>query len=475
MPLENISQERDEKISGDVQDSDEEMDNCDEESEEDEGSLYAPTELTSMSVERSSAEGENLTSAQPPDSCRFLKDLPRELRDKVRAFVQLSDCALTVCLCVQIYGYVLTLDAPMSEHKLKLKCASCPNLTDTASKSIWELHLNETRNLLRTCHQIRNEGKRVFYDVNSWSLRRARLKQSQGHSYDTILNDSQRMFDRLGKIQAMKHFKHIDMEVSISPLAYCDLTVPDSLALDDPIAIHLFELSQDPGFLAFHKIDEPKQCALFRATCVKLVANQAIVFPSLRSITLKVSLHGTRSILFTPRDPLDRCGITFYIRIKLEPENHLSPTSPENTSLPVLAPKGARSSTSPSQHAKLALHSRDIQPSINSDSWFPSPLDARICMLYPLGELLGVESVEVERRWTVRYRQTPVKDEIGDIHVQPLRQLWRFRSVCEMLEKAGPGFGKFLNPGLQYLKTSPKDVLEINENTNEGIDYQLVM
>lgn len=86
-------------------------------------------------------------------------------------------------------------------------------------------------------------------------------------------------------------------------------------------------------------------------------------------------------------------------------------------------------------------------------------------MLTPLKGLHGVQSVEVERCWTVHYREQGTEDGKVVIRVQPLRQLWRFFTVSEMLERAGPGFIEFLDPALEYLKTSRKDVVDIIENT----------
>lgn len=44
----------------------------------------------------------------------------------------------------------------------------------------------------------------------------------------------------------------------------------------------------------------------------------------------------------------------------------------------------------------------------------------------------------------------------------------------DMLEGAGPGFGEFLDPSLEYLDIPLKDVIEIVENTAEDIEHQLI-
>lgn len=89
----------------DVQDSDEDMEDYDEESEEDEGSLYAPSEATSeLSIEEEEEEASrdaDLVELPLVDPCNFLLLLPRELRDKVgvlSAAPIVRALALTICL-----------------------------------------------------------------------------------------------------------------------------------------------------------------------------------------------------------------------------------------------------------------------------------------------------------------------------------------------------------------------------------------
>ena len=356
----------------------------------------------------------------------------------------------------------------MSEYTQKVKCMSCPALTCTAKKPNWQIQIYEARSLLRTCHQIRDEGKQVFFNVNSWTLHRARLRTSSIQSADTMIDDTQRLFERLGQVEAMKYFKHVNMQICLSPLAYCDITVPDSVTLDDPISIQRFELSQHPDVVASHKLDETAQCELFRTALAKLVANSSIVFPSLKTIKLEISLHAKKLVSDAHKNPLDRCGITFYIRIKLGPRNCASPTSLSSVPLPILVLQDVMEDSDWLQTAKQAVRSQKLHPSISGGSCIESQLEPRRHMLSPLRELFGVQCVEVERCWTVKYRRPGVKNVI---HEQRLRQLWQFSSVCEMLERAGPEFGGFLDPGLGYLKLSPDDVFEIIENTTEDSGY----
>ena len=352
----------------------------------------------------------------------------------------------------------------MSDHRLKFKCMSCPHLTGTTDKAPWQSQIHEARNILRTCKQIRAEGIQVFYEVNSWSLARTRLRETPVH-FSVMLHDTQRLYDRLLQVKAIKLFKHVNMRTSLSPLAYCDLTVPDFVALDDPVSIHLFELTQHPSVIAFHKLDEMAQCELFRATIKGLVQVRMHVFPEMRSLTLEVSLHSRMIVPNAPKNPLDRCGITFYVRVNLGCGYRSTAAYHNNASFPILAPGSVIHDPSVLQRVKFQAHDHSLQPPCPGGVWIEPHLDSRRHMLSPLRELHDVQSVEVERRWTVIYRQKGVEDGEVIIREQPLRQLWRFRTVSEMLERAGPGFVEFLDPALGYLKISAQDVIDIIENT----------
>ena len=92
-------------------------------------------------------------------------------------------------------------------------------------------------------------------------------------------------------------------------------------------------------------------------------------------------------------------------------------------------------------------------------------------MLSQLRQLSDVRTVKVERHWTVIYYQRSTVDESLVTREQPLRQLFRFHTVGEMLERAGPGFEEFLDPGLDSLRLSPNNVVDIIENAwNESED-----
>lgn len=436
----------------DVQDSDEAMKDDYEEDEEDEGSLYAPIEATSELGGEKIVEDEDLMKLSLIDPCDYLMLLPRELRDKV-CTLSATTCvrayALTLFLRIQIYGYVLKLDAPISEYGLKFKCMFCPSPSKTASKPTWQSQIYEARNLLRTCHQIRDEGKEVFYEVNSWTLHRARLRETPSVDSSDTARDTQSVFDRIHQINATKHFRHVNMRIPLSPLAYCDFTVPNSVNFDDPVAIHLFELSRHPSVIASHKLDEAAQCELFKAVCLGLVGRRADIFPKLNSITLEVGLHAKKAILDAPNNPLDRCGIIFYVRIKLGRKNGATDTYHYTSTVQI-----------------LSLESRLLIPSL---TW-----DHKRHMLSPFRHLHDVQSVIVERRWTVRYRQQCVEDGKLVIRTRSLRQQWRFLTVGDMLERAGPGFREFLDLALKYLKIADKDVVEIIENSTEDIQHHLI-
>ena len=463
----------DDLVSGeDVEDYDED-DEDDEDDEGDEGSEYLPSENTSETRSELDMEAvstvEELVEMTPVQPCKFLLLLPRELRDKVRVFsanVLNRVHGLTAGLPIQIYAYVLRLDTPMSEHQVKFKCISCYNLKGTADIPTWRSQIHEVRNILRTCHQIRDEGKEVFFDVNSWSLHRVRLRDRPVPA-SAMLVDTQRLFDRLHQNVGLKRFKQVNMRISLSPLAYCDMAIADNIALDDPVAVHLFELTHPPGIIAFHKLDEKAQCELFRAAINCLVNTRAHVFPSMRSLTLEVSFHAKKYHSNSPNSPLDRCGITFYVRVKLGARSCLTATYNDNASIPGLASSSVVHDPSVLQRADHEYEAHNPIPQLSGTGcgWVAPLLDHRRQMLSPLRQLFDVRGVEVERRWTVVYRQPSTGDGSTAIREQPLRQLWRFYTVGEMLERAGPGFEEFLDPALEYLKTSPNDVVEIIENT----------
>ncbi len=205
--------------------------------------------------------------------------------------------------------------------------------------------------------------------------------------------------------------------------------------------------------------------------------NRENVFPTLRSITLEVSLHAKRLIPDGPQNPVDRCGITFHVRIKLGLKNSATPTRRYNMSLPIWIQGGVVHNPCFLKSAKHEAHNQSL-PDVLNDPRSSPLLDPRRGMLDPLKQLPDVHSVEVERCWTVHYRQQRSEDGIEVMCAQPLRQVWQFPSVGDMLERAGPGFGDFLDPALDYLKISRKisrdDVIEIIENTTEDFEHHLI-
>lgn len=284
------------------------------------------------------------------------------------------------------------------------------------------------------------------------------------------MNDTRKLYDGLERIPAMKKFKHTSMQICLSPLAYWDLTIPDSVELDDHDAIHLFELSHHPSFLAAHKLNETAQCELMRAAFTVFVEKRSCVFPNLRSITLEVSLHAKTSSPDALKDPLNRCGITLYVTIKLGRKKRTRPSSGHNA--PLVPLETGRFAPESHSSPRAWVPNQSVYYFSLNDLGTAPPLDPKRHMLSPLEQLLDIESIEVERRWTVRYRQTGV--EGGAVRVQPLRQLWRFYNVVDMLESAGEGFAAFLDPALDYLKTRREDVVEIIENTSADIEHHLI-
>ena len=93
------------------------------------------------------------------------------------------------------------------------------------------------------------------------------------------------------------------------PLAYCDFTIPDSVA-----PVEAFEVARQPGVTALHKLDKTAQCELFKLAFDRLVITSIPNLSQPEINQVEVSLHEQRA----PNDPLKRCGITVYVRIKLE-------------------------------------------------------------------------------------------------------------------------------------------------------------
>ena len=91
--MENEPQEEDVDTLGGVQDSDEDMCDYDEDSEEDEGSLYVPSVVESDLDMEEPNKYEKSVELPRPNSCKFLLLLPREIRDKV--------CVLSTAICVR--------------------------------------------------------------------------------------------------------------------------------------------------------------------------------------------------------------------------------------------------------------------------------------------------------------------------------------------------------------------------------------
>lgn len=82
------------------QNTDDDLKDYDEESGEDEGSLYVPSEATSeLDMETVDEEEESLKLLRVPP-CTFLLGLPREIRDKVRVTDFHFTHARTICLCI---------------------------------------------------------------------------------------------------------------------------------------------------------------------------------------------------------------------------------------------------------------------------------------------------------------------------------------------------------------------------------------
>lgn len=203
----------------------------------------------------------------------------------------------------------------MSDRVIRFKCPSksCRGLTE-ADQSAWELQLPEVRELFRTCRQIHNEAKKIFYEVNSWSLSRAKLGVNPKDPA-AILHDTNIMFHRLRHIGGTKNFRHINMRIYLSDRALCDLGVPTTIDMDDTRAVLLYQMNQDPVHIGKHILSEGEQCELYRVALKGLADNRLRNFPNLRSLTLQVALHSKKRYSIS-NDPLNCCGLTFYVTVQ---------------------------------------------------------------------------------------------------------------------------------------------------------------
>ena len=92
-------------------------------------------------------------------------------------------------------------------------------------------------------------------------------------------------------------------------------------------------------------------------------------------------------------------------------------------------------------------------------------------MLISLKRRLDVQSVEVERSWTVCFRRRGVEGESGHIRCS---SCGGFALWVKCWEKIGTGFCEDLDLALEYLQAFDDDMIEIIENTTEDVENGLI-
>lgn len=373
----------------------------------------------------------------------------------------------------------MKLHTPMSDRESSFECPSkCCAGKPKPDHATWRRQFAEIRNYCTVNKQIYAEIVEIFFRFNSWALHRARLREDSNNEPTTLADNTQHMYSTYGKKKYMKRFRHLNMQICLAPLAFVDLGTPKHLSETSTRAELLAdEIRQDPEKLRKHTLNEEAQCEMFRKALEGLVSNQKKTFPKLQTLTLEITLHApqaTRPSTLT-KNVLDRCGITFEIKLFLnasESANFLS-------GRPIKDLRGFKD--------KSSVETID-----------PKTLEPRRRMLSPLVGLSGVRKVQVKRRWIVLHRPKGAKpvyciEEAGtneddassvdnglsddgriieeeseySVLASHMAQLHHFSSVKEMLEKATTDFGLFQIIGLSKFEMPLVDVIEVIEN--EGI------
>ena len=405
------------------------------------------------------------------DTCKLCDspflNLPREVRDQVRTLTSNTSCPAyhgSNDLPLQIHGYVVALPTPMSDRESQFKCPSksCAG-KPMPDQTAWRSRYKQAREYLYISSQIRTEALDVFFRINSFALHRARLREDPDMDTTALANDTQSMYAKYRRRTFMRRFKHLKMDICLSPIAFVDLGMPKELLNSSNHAKLLaYQLRQDPVRLSRHTRDEDAQCELFRLALAGLVRNQKKTFPQLQTLTLDISLHTPQPSYLTSNSVLDRCGITFQIRVFVNTSEDANYT-PGRPTRELRAPKD-----------NVIIKSQEV-----------NGLEPKRFMLAPLVGLSGVQKVEVKRRWVVIHRSkgakpTGCKNEDGTIQednvlASYMAQVHRFSSVEQMLAKAEKELTLFQVTGLKKFNIAEEDVIEILENEGEGLpcEYEL--
>ncbi|KAL2039164.1 hypothetical protein N7G274_008213 [Stereocaulon virgatum] len=363
-----------------------------------------------------------------------------------------------------IYGVLVDLHIPMSDRESSFKCPSkCCAAKHKPDRAAWERQFADIRNSYSTVSkQFYNELVEVFFRDNSWALHRARLREDANSEPMTLTKDSLHMYDNYSKNKYMTRFKHLNMQICLTPFAVVDLCTPkDLFEPSTPADLLAYQIHQNPEKLRKHTLNEEVQCEMYRTVLEGLVSKQKKCFPELQTLTLKISLHApqaTRSSTLT-RKVEDRCGITFKVKVLLN--------IPEFT-----------------EHRLQTFRANLDGPGNNFciETIEPNTLEPRRRMLSPLAGLDGVYRVQVKRRWIVLHRPKGTKPvccvandgaiEEDNVLASHMTQRHTFTSVEQMLQSATTNFKLFQVTGLTEYEISKEDVIEILEHEGTGMSYE---
>lgn len=269
------------------------------------------------------------------------------------------------------------------------------------------------------------------------------------------------MLIKLHQKPLMKHFKHLTMQIAISPLAYVDLGTITELQTSTPTAFWLHHVRQDPLRLLRHTLTLKEQCEMFRQTLLSFSQIQTKFFPELQTLTLQMSLHRAGHI--SPgkdiKNAFDRCGINFKVKLYLDAQSSASR----------IVPKLPRAGSS-KDHATSIID--------------PTKLDPVRRMLSPLMMLPEVRTVEVTRHWVVVHRAEGGDGKVhliihddGTVEEEGLLNNHMalhetFRSVRQMLIAGKANFRHFQKDGLKAHRIHRDNVVKIYEDGDNGHKHE---
>ena len=356
----------------------------------------------------------------------------------------------------------MILDSDLSDRKSHFKCTStsCTGKSRAASLLCRE-QFKWIRVYSTICRQIHREVVELFFRTNAWELHRPRLRDDLEQYPNPLEIETRQMLIKLHKKPLMKHFKHLTMQISISPLAYVDLGSITELQNSSPMALWLHHIRRDPRRLGRHTLDLKAQCEMFRQTLLSFSEVQKVFFPELQTLTLHMSLHkpGQASPGKDVKNAFDRCGINFKVKLNLDAQRSVSRTVPK---LPRFG--------SSKDHATSIID--------------PTKLDPVRRMLSPLMMLYGVRTVEIIRHWVVVHHAEGGDGKVhliihddGTVEEEGLLTTHMtlhetFHSVRQMLIAGKANFRHFQKDGLEAHGINGDNVVKIYEDGDNGHGHE---